>query len=189
MKKFIRTSEKIAVENYPYGGKRTTLFDYIEFDLKKGYRHCTQTINPKTNQLNNPKKSTYHVIMVRWYDEETNHIKTGSFSLNGDKELNLASKFLSENFELFSKEEIEYIAQQFLLWTKVSFQGSVVYGGSKIEDLKPLYSEFLSSFTRQWKNPTENHFGLQLDVEAIENTKPKDFQPFRTTKAVLLTDM
>lgn len=189
MKKFIKTDEKIEVSNYPYGRLRCTLFDSMEFNDKKGYRHVTQTINPKTGRHNNPKKSTYFVIMVRWYDEETNHIKAGSFSLNGDEELNRASKFIYENFDLFTTEEIEYIAKQFLLWSKVSLQGSITYGGAKLDDLKPLYSELISSMAKQWKNPTENHFGALLDIEAIKNCKDPNYNPFRTTKAVNIMDL
>ena len=75
MQNYIRTNEKIEVNNYPYGFKlKTTLFDYIEFDKKKGFRHCTQTINPKTGRLNNPKKSTYYALLVRYYNED-GHIK------------------------------------------------------------------------------------------------------------------
>lgn len=56
MKDFISNSRKIIVQNYPYGFKlRTTLYDYIEFDAKKGFRHVTQTINPKNGVLNKPK--------------------------------------------------------------------------------------------------------------------------------------
>jgi len=50
MSKYIKTSEVIAVENYPYGFKlRTTLTDSMEFNAKKGYRHVTQTVNPNQN--------------------------------------------------------------------------------------------------------------------------------------------
>ena len=53
---YIKTAEKIEVLNYPYGFKlKTTLTDYLEFDAKKGYRHCTQTICPKTGRINKPK--------------------------------------------------------------------------------------------------------------------------------------
>ena len=75
----IPTNQKIEVENYPYGYTlKTTLFDTMEFNPKKGYRHITQTINPKNGRLNAPKKSTYAPLKVRYYDE-IGHIKTIGF--------------------------------------------------------------------------------------------------------------
>jgi hypothetical protein len=88
MQNYIPSTEKIEVLNYPYGFKlRTTLFDYIEFDKKKGYRHCTQTICPKTNRLNKPKKSTYYPLLLRYYNE-AGHIKTVGFDFNGGEAIN-----------------------------------------------------------------------------------------------------
>lgn len=44
---FIPTNKGIEVKDYPYGFRlKTTLFDSMEFNRKKGYRHITQTINP-----------------------------------------------------------------------------------------------------------------------------------------------
>jgi len=69
MTSLIKTNEKVEVANYPYGYTlKTTLFDTIEFNAKKGYRHVTQTINPKTGKLNAPKKSTYYAFTVRYTD-------------------------------------------------------------------------------------------------------------------------
>jgi len=115
----IKTSEKVAVENYPYGFRlKTTLFDTIEFKPKQGYRHVTQTINPKNGKLNKPKAGTYAALMVRVYDEN-NHIKTISFDFNGAKEMNRASKFVNEHFDMFTAEEIKYIYSQRLSSAKL----------------------------------------------------------------------
>lgn len=68
---FIPTAEKVEVLDYPYGFRlRTTLYDTMEFNPSKGYRHVTQTINPKTNRINNPKKSTYYDFLLRYKNEE-----------------------------------------------------------------------------------------------------------------------
>ena len=76
----VNTTEKIVSENYPYGFReKTTKTDYLEFDFKKGFRHCSMTINPKTGRENNPKKSTYYDLMVLGTDENQ-HCK--SFVLN-----------------------------------------------------------------------------------------------------------
>jgi len=70
MKNFIKTAEKIEIQNYPYSfNLKTTLYSTIDFDIKKGYRHSRQTINPKTGRVNNPKKSTYYPLMLRYFDD------------------------------------------------------------------------------------------------------------------------
>ena len=188
MTNFIPTAERVEVSNYPYGRLRCTLYDTIEFAPKKGYRHVTQTINPKTNRINNPKKSTYYPLMVRFYNED-NHIKTLVFSLYSNKEINNVIKFVGANFTLFTKDEIEYIYAIVLTHTKASIQGSVSYGGAKFDELKPLFDPLISKMVEGFKDSTLNNFDIFIDVEAVENCKPKDFNPFVTTKAVSLMSM
>lgn len=179
MKTFIKTADKVTVENYPYGFRlRTTLYDYIEFDKKKGYQHCTQTVNPKNGKLNAPKKSTYSPLMVRYYDEN-GYIKTNSFDFNGDTELNRVCKFVNENFDLFTKDEIENIYLMAIAYSKLDMKATVIYGGSKIEDLIPLYDNFVKAAVEGAKTG-ENKFHLMiLDSEAINATKPIGFSPFK----------
>lgn len=182
----IPTNEKVKIENYPYGfNLRTTMFDYMEFDSKKGYRHCTQTINPKTGGLNNPKKSTYYPLLVRyWKDvEEKSHdkeIKNVAFDFNGDESINKGCKFVAENFDIFSLEEKKYLYNLCYAAAASDMRGTAMYGGSKIEDLKPLYEDFFAAVRQGIQMPEINLFGsLKLDTEKIEETKPKDFSPFK----------
>ena len=51
------------VHNYPYGFKRTDIKYWIE-STKRGDRFVSMTLNPKTNQWNKPKKSTYNAVMI-----------------------------------------------------------------------------------------------------------------------------
>lgn len=176
--KTIKTSEIIRVENYPYSfNLRTTLFDSIDFDAKKGYRHSKQTINPKTGRENKPKKSTYSPLLVRYYDENS-YIKTLHFDFNGDQEINRGCKFIFENFDFFTPVEITYLYNFIYMMALVDYKATVVYGGSKPEDLQPLYNDFLKICKDAIKTG-ENVFNLlQLDTEAIESTKPANFNPF-----------
>jgi hypothetical protein len=178
MKNFIKTGEKIEVLNYPYSfNLKTTLFDSIEFNSKKGYRHITQTINPKTGKVNNPKKSTYSPLLFRYYDEK-GHIKTMSHHFNGDKEINEGTKVLFENFDLFTATEIKYLYSFIYKMALCDFQATMIYGGANREDLKPLYTDFLT-ICKEAIQTGENVFNLlQLDCEAIEKTKPEGFNPF-----------
>lgn len=178
MKNLIKTNEKIEVKNYPYGFKlRTTLFDYVEFSPKKGYRHCTQTVNPKNGRLNNPKKSTYYPLLVRYYNEK-NHIKSISFDFNGDAAINKGCEFLGNNFELFTPEEIKYLYSYIFDMSFIDFKATCIYGGSKAEELKPLYKKFWEITKQGLKEGTNLFAFLKLDSEAINATKPENFSPF-----------
>lgn len=178
--KTIPTSEKVAVENYPYGYTlKTTLYDTMEFHPKKGYRHVTQTINPKTGRLNAPKKSTYYALMVRYYDEN-NHIKTFASMVNGHKDINQATKFINEHFDLFTSQEIKYLYILIHDMAVIDLRGVCMYGGSKLEDIKQFYSDFFK-ISSDGITDGLNHFAeLVLDCEGIDNTKPADYNPFRT---------
>lgn len=181
--KYIPTEEIVEVKDYPYGFRlRTTLFDTIDFDAKKGYRHVTQTINPKNGVLNKPKKGVYYDLMVRYYDEN-NHIKTVvlDFVRNGVKGINEVSEFLNANFELFSSAEIEYMYMKVLTGMRISMYSYVQYSGSKVDDLKPFFGSVIKNMTIGLKDTSINQFGFILDKEGIEGTKIEGYNPFKTT--------
>ncbi len=181
--KYIPTAEKVTVENYPYGFRlRTTLFDTMEFSGKRGYRHVTQTINPKNGVLNKPKKGIYYDLMVRYYDEN-NHIKTVVLDVvrDGVKGLNKISEFLNANFELFSSAEIEYFYIKVLTGMRVSMYSYAQYSGSKLDDLKPFFESAIKNMNMGLKDLENNYFGFKLDEEAIEATKVEGYNPFKVT--------
>jgi len=181
MKQFIKTSERIEVKNYPYGFRlKTTLTDYIEFDFKKGYRHCTQTIDPRNGRINKPKKSTYSPLIVRYFDE-IGHIKSLHFHFNGDKEINQGCNFIAENFDLFTPEEIKYLYSFIFSMALVDFKATCIYGGSDPEALKPLYNSFFDTCKQGIKEGGNLFNNMQLNTEAIEATKPEGFSPFKVT--------
>lgn len=59
--RFGHTSEETAllVEDYPYGFRLRTSIRYWIETTKNGDRFVSQTLNPKTDRWNKPKKSTY----------------------------------------------------------------------------------------------------------------------------------
>lgn len=66
--------------DYPYGFRlRCQRRCWLEHDLKRGFRFCTQTSNPKKPGLvwNAPKKSTYTMLAVMGLDEEGHVAWTG----------------------------------------------------------------------------------------------------------------
>jgi len=175
--KTMPTSEKVTVENYPYGGLRTTLYDYMEFKPKQGFRHVTQTINPKNGKLNKPKASTYAPLKVRFYDEK-GHIQTISFDFNGDKEMNRAAKFVNEHFDMFTADEIKYIYSQMLSSAKLVVYSMVQWAGAEIENVKPLVQMCIDNCEHGLIHGTNNFEYLILDIEAIDNCKDVNYSPF-----------
>ncbi len=174
MSKFIPTFEKVTVSDYPYGFKlRCTLYDFIEFDPKKGYRHCTQTVNPKTNRINNPKKSTYSNLIVRYYEPETNHIKALHFSFNGKEEINQAVKFINDNFELFTEDEMIYLYTQLHFMLYIDMTATIRCAGAKKEHLDPLYRPAFERLNEGIRNPETNYLTFQLDIAEINFCKAK----------------
>lgn len=72
------TSADSAIVNsdYPYGFKlRTTIRFWLEKDNKKGFRFCSQTINPKTGYWNKEKKSTYMRFAASLYLNDKGHVE------------------------------------------------------------------------------------------------------------------
>ena len=178
MTTYIQTNNKVEVLNYPYGFTlKTTLYDYIEFHPKKGYRHCTQTINPKSGRLNNPKKSTYYALLFRYYNE-AGHIKCLSYSFNGEKSINLACKFIGANFDLFTSEEITYLYNTCLIMSKVDLKACMIYCGADLEDLKPIYNDFITLAVNGLKSKENNFLNMYLDPEKIEAAKIPNYNPF-----------
>lgn len=70
----------LVVENYPYGFRLRTKIRYWVETTKAGQRFCSQTLNPKTQAWNKPKKSTYSEI-VKVFKDEQGHIHQDGFGL------------------------------------------------------------------------------------------------------------
>ena len=180
MKTYKPTTEKLSVDNYPYGSLRTTAFFSVEFKKSKGFRNVFQTINPKNGVLNKEKKGTYSPVMLQYINEENGHVGHEAFDMNGAEEINKGCEFMNEHFDLFTTEQIKNISGYLYTMLKVTFQSMVVYCGSEIEALKPFFTESLKNAAKGY-NTGENVFGLiKLDIEKIEATKKPDFNPFVT---------
>jgi hypothetical protein len=177
---YIETSKKIAVENHPYGRTVTTIFYSMEFNPKKGFRIISQTIDPKTGKLNKPKQGTYYPFIFRQTDGKG--VKYTHLDLNGAEHLNDAAKFCAqpEVFELLTEQECKYLYQSFVFFSKVDMKARVIYCGSEVKDLIPLFDSFVKAAVKGHKNPNENHFSeMVLPLEEIEKTKKPDFNPFK----------
>ncbi len=100
------TEEKpYIVESYPYGFKRTQKRYWIE-TTKNGQRVASQTLNPKTNQWNKPKRSTYDNIKLLGLDEN-NHIKSVSCRFYSLKETQEFKAKYEQYFNDYQKKEVD----------------------------------------------------------------------------------
>lgn len=179
--KLIKTDEVVTIEDYPYGFKlRCTLIDSMEFNPKKGYRHVTQTTDPRTGRKNAPKKSTYSTISFRFYNEN-GHIKQVFFDLNGDESINKATAFLFEHFDILSPDEVRYMYSMLSMMSLISCKASVIYCGSKADDIKLLYGDFWATCKKGIQDGLNHFDSLVLDCGAIDATQDPNFNPFTTT--------
>jgi len=188
-RKYIATSEVIEIENYPYGFTlKTTLFDTMEFNPKKGYRHVKQTINPKTGVLNKPKKSTYYPFMVRYYDQNQ-YVQTKGFEIQDTGSINRTAEFLFENFELFSIQEIENLKLNFLVGIKICVYAKMAYKGATLEELTPFFTPVANIITESLKDKkNENIFDkIILNIEEIEKCFVKDYDPFTVKERMVIS--
>jgi hypothetical protein len=172
-------NEKFEVNNYPYGSLKCTATFSIEFSKSKGFRHIFQTINPKTGRVNNPKKGNYYDLCYMVNNE--GFIIQKSMGINGTESINKVANFVSENFELFTPEQIQYFYLKFIAMLKLDMVSSMTYNGSKLEDLKPIYETAIKMAVKGCNEKT-NLFGMIIvDKAAIRAVEIPDFKPFKVT--------
>lgn len=182
--KIIKTSEVVTIEDYPYGFKlRCTLLDSVDFDQKKGYRHVTQTTDPKSGRLNNPKKGTYYTAMFRYYNTD-GHIKIIGFDFNGRESINKGTAFLFDHFDSLTPEEVKYLYSTCLVYSLSDCKSSVIYCGSEPDAIKVLYKEFWTTCKKGLTDGLNYFDSLLLDIEAIKATQIPDYNPWVITESI-----
>ncbi len=178
-------NEKITVTDYPYGRLRTTVFYSIEFKKGKGFREVFQSINPKNGVLNKPKLSTYYDILVL-FTNEIGHVKSAAFNFNGKEDIQKSLAFLSENYDLFTTEQIKDICLSVLASLRVDIYTTVQYCGAKLEDIKPFYAEAIKTLVIGANEGTNIFPLINIDWEGINDAKVEGYNPFKTTHMVTL---
>ena len=171
MRIYLPTKQEHVIEDYPYSFTlRCQLTSTMDFNQRNGYRHVTETKNPKTGRMNKPKKSVYSPLLVRFTDE--GYLSSESFSFNGHEELNRAVRFIDKHIDLFSKGELKYLYGLYYNMATVDLRAKVVYASMDIEELKKLYVEKIQAALNGFRNPEQNLFSsMLLDVEAIERIR------------------
>jgi hypothetical protein len=180
-KNYLPSGETHKVENYPYGFKlKTDKFYSIEFKNKKGFRLVQQTMNPKTDKLNKPKKSTYSPVMLLVAAED-GKIKAHTEDFYGDDGIDRGLKFMADKFHNFLPEEIKSVAAHVVMVLKGDIYAKATYCGSDVKKLMPLYEEALATLVKIFKTGENLWSDISLDWEAIEALKVPDFNPFVKT--------
>ena len=174
------TRDKVKVDSYPYGSMRTEAFFSVEFRKGKGFRSVFQTVNPKTGRLNAEKKGTYSPVM--WLEvDEKGFVSFRSMNFYGNEGLNRDCARMAEMFWMFTSEERNDIYAFVLMQLKVTARALVAYCGADFEAVKPLLNDAVEACVEGIKTG-DNTFGrIKLDEEALEATKKKGFNPFKTT--------
>jgi hypothetical protein len=175
------TTEKLESENYPYGYTlRTTKFDFLEFKKGKGFRHVSQTINPKTGKLNAPKNGTYSPVILLGRDEN-NHVKSKHLRFYGKEGINKDCQFMAQNYNLFTQEQIKDIFCYIVNVLRAEAKAMVIYCGSEWEQVKPIIEPSVNTAIKGFSTGENLFAQIVLDEAALEATKKPDFNPFTVT--------
>lgn len=123
MKQYINSGEVVTVPSYPYGSLRCTAFFSLEYNPKKGFREVFQTINPKNERLNAPKKSVYAPCIIM-YRNEDGHIKYEYNRLEGGS-INIFLDFIqnTENEGVLTPEQVK----DSLIYSVLTCKGNYSY--------------------------------------------------------------
>jgi len=183
MKSFHTTTAQVAVENYPYGYKlKTTLTHSLEFKSGKGFRHVTQTVNPKTGRLNNPKRGTYYPLMLLATDNETNYTRSYALNPNSAETVNNAAEFMRDKYYLFQHREIVHVANHLIKILKADAYARAVYCGSVTAEILPYYAQAVEALYKIASTGSNLFDKVHVDTFTLDALKVPNFQPFTTAQ-------
>jgi hypothetical protein len=176
------TAAKLETDAYPYGGLKCTAFFSVEYNGNKGARTRTQTINPKTGRVNNPKHSTYYRVILPIQEQNGHFDFCGYLDFNGTDAINTGLQFMADFYDLFTIEQIKSIAIDIMAMSKINTKAIIIYAGSTWEDLKPLITESLQTLVKIANEGSNLFAACFLDEAAIEATKKPNYNPFTVTE-------
>ena len=180
-KVYLPTSQIYKTDNYPYGRLKCTAMFSIEFKPGKGFRSVFQTINPKTGRLNAPKKGTYYDIMLIYTNTENGHAHFSGWNVQGETDINKISSFMAQHFNLFTKDQIDWVYICIINSLKITAKAMVIYSGAELEQIKPIITPVIEMVFNGLKNKLNVFNDINLDIESLNKCKNPDFQPFKVT--------
>jgi len=105
----------LIVHNYPYGFRLRTDIRYYLETTNKGTRLTSQTLNPKTNEWNKPKSSTYNTVAVMVKDKKTGYINHVGLGYYDNVSQNLA--LLKDVFDILNEQQLNALKE----WVKIMY--------------------------------------------------------------------
>lgn len=174
------THEKVVVKDYPYGFKlRTTMTHWVEFKKGHGFRHVTQTVNPKTGKLNKPKEGTYCPVMLLATLND-GHVVADVENFYGAKGINRGAKFMALNGHLFSEFEVRCVFADLAKRLKVEVMAYVVYCGADVNEVNKVIDGAMKAAAQGAQTGDVERFKeIVIDIEALEATKVEGYNPFK----------
>jgi hypothetical protein len=175
--KVYASTAQLKTDSYPYGYQQTTAFFSVEYN-NKGSRSIFQTVNPKTGKLNKPKLGTYYSVILPIELSNGYLDFCGHLDFNGTESINRGLHFLNDFKELFTPEQIKNIALTLIAMSKVNIKAMVIYAGSDLETLKPLFEQQVKNLVEIANGQSTAFLSCLFDYNAIEATKKPDYNPF-----------
>lgn len=174
------THERVAVQNYPYGFKlRTTMTHWVEFKKGHGFRHVTQTVNPKTGRLNKPNSSAYHPLMVL-ETQENGRVVAHTEQFYGAKGINAGAAFLAANGHLFSEFEVRCVFADLYARLRAEARSYVIYCGADVNQVNKVIDGATKAAAQGAQTGDVSKFAeILIDIDALEATKDPDYKPFK----------
>ena len=105
-----------VVDDYPYGFRLRTKIRYWMESSSKGWRFVSQTLNPKTQGWNAPKKSTYVDLAGAMFLDEKGHVEWEGLTSYGDADeaLEFVKQFPQvdlSKIKKFSEAKMAFLSQ------------------------------------------------------------------------------
>ena len=108
------------VNDYPYGFRLRCKIRYYVETTKRGQRFVSQTLNPKTNQWNKPKKSTYLQILLIGLNEK-NHVTYDGISMYSLEEAIKFNEKYAKFLNKYQTIELNNIIKMSEIYSKVKY--------------------------------------------------------------------
>lgn len=108
------------IEDYPYGyTQRTQMKVWVE-TTKRGQRTVRQTLNPRTQKWNKPKKSTYSNIFLAGLNDE-GHVKFVGVSMYSFERMKAFNDKYSAFFSDWQRDEMTNMLKMNEVYEKVTW--------------------------------------------------------------------
>ena len=177
----LSTSTTYKVSNYPYGYKlKTDKFYSIEFSKGKGFRSVETTMNPKTNKLNAPKKSTYSPMMVLTVADD-GKVSRYALEFYGDSGKDQGYKFMFDHFDKFTSDEIKWIAKYNIMLLKADICAKSTYCGSDLKKMFPLYDAAMNTLVTIANTGDNLWDQVVINWDEVAKLEVPKYNPFKVT--------